>query len=73
MGRGADEPVALDAPAKLRSVVQAGGQPTSCEPAKKDNTYFSPALRMEFDLVNDMTLTTLSTAQSFSRRQAIDG
>lgn len=55
------------------SVVQAGGQPTSCEPAKKDNSYFSAALRMDYNIGNDMTITSLSSIQRFSRHQAIDG
>ncbi len=55
------------------SIAQTGGQPTSCQPARKNNEFISAALRMEFDLGNDMTLTTLSSAQSFSRKQAIDG
>ena len=55
------------------SVVQAGGQPTSCEPAKKDNTYFSAALRMDYDLGAGMTVTSLTSIQRFSRHQAIDG
>ena len=55
------------------SVVQAGGQPTSCEPARKDNTYFSGTLRMDYDLGGDMTLTSLTSFQRFSRHAAIDG
>jgi len=55
------------------SVVQAGGQPTSCEPAKKDNKFFSAALRMDYDLGNDLTVTSLSSVQSFDRHQGIDG
>ncbi|WP_293681989.1 TonB-dependent receptor, partial [uncultured Phenylobacterium sp.] len=55
------------------SVAQAGGQPTSCQPARKDNSFIGTALRLEYDLGNDMTLTSLSSAQSFSRKQAIDG
>ena len=55
------------------SVVQAGGQPTSCQQAMKDNTYFSPVLRLDIGLGGDVTLTSLSSAQSFSRIQGIDG
>ncbi len=54
------------------SVVQAGGQPTSCEPARKNNTYFSGALRMDYEL-GGITLTSLTSVQRFSRHQAIDG
>ena len=55
------------------SIVQRGGQPTQCEPAKKDNEFFSANLRMDYDIGNDMTVTLLSSALSFSRHQGIDG
>ncbi|HWA61935.1 MAG TPA: TonB-dependent receptor [Caulobacteraceae bacterium] len=55
------------------SVVQAGGQPTSCEPARKHNTYFSAALRMDYELGAGMTVTSLTSVQRFSRHQGIDG
>jgi iron complex outermembrane receptor protein len=55
------------------SVVQAGGQPTDCEPARKNNNYYSATLRMDYDLGGDMTLTSLTSYQSFQRDQAIDG
>jgi outer membrane receptor protein involved in Fe transport len=55
------------------SVVQAGGQPTSCQPAKKDNKFFSANLRMDYDLADDLTVTSLTSVQSFSRMQGIDG
>ena len=55
------------------SVVQAGGQPTSCEPARKNNTFFSASLRMDYDLGNDITVTSLTSVQKFSRHQGIDG
>ncbi|HEX7946403.1 MAG TPA: TonB-dependent receptor, partial [Phenylobacterium sp.] len=55
------------------SVVQAGGQPTSCQQARKDNTYFNPVLRLDIGLGHDITLTSLTSTQSFSRIQGIDG
>ncbi len=55
------------------SIVQVGGQPTSCEPARKNNTYFSGTLRLDYDLGGDLTLTSLTDFQRFSRHAAIDG
>lgn len=55
------------------SVVQAGGQPTSCEPARKNNSYFNGTLRMDWELGHDMTATSLTSVQQFSRHQGIDG
>ena len=55
------------------SVVQAGGQPTSCTALRKNNTYFGPSLRMDYDLGNDMTVTSLTEFQKFNRTAAIDG
>jgi outer membrane receptor protein involved in Fe transport len=55
------------------STVQAGGQPTSCEAPRKNNTFFSSTLRMDYDLGNDITVTSLTAFERFSRHQAIDG
>lgn len=55
------------------SVVQAGGQPTDCTAPRKNNTYFSPSLRMDYDLGNDMVATSLTEFQKFNRTAAIDG
>jgi outer membrane receptor protein involved in Fe transport len=69
-------PTVPNAPAESQgpgSVVQAGGQPTSCEPARKNNTYFSGTLRLDYDLGDDMTVTSLTSFQRFSRHQGIDG
>ena len=54
------------------SVVQAGGQPTSCEAARKDNTYFNANLRNDLELGGDLTFTSLTSVQRFSRHQGID-
>jgi iron complex outermembrane receptor protein len=55
------------------SVVQAGGQPTDCVAPRKDNTYFSPSLRLDYDLGNDIVATSLTNFQKFNRTAAIDG
>ena len=54
------------------SIVQAGGQPTSCQPPRKNNTYFSIAPRIDWDLGGDVTLTSLTEYQHFHRESAID-
>jgi iron complex outermembrane receptor protein len=55
------------------SVVQAGGQPTHCVPARKNNTYYSASLRLDYDLGHDITLTSLTEYQKFNRTAGIDG
>ena len=55
------------------SVVQAGGQPTDCVSPRKNNTSFNPSLRLDYDLGNDMTLTSLTEFNKFNRTAAIDG
>lgn len=55
------------------SVVQAGGQPTSCVPARRDNTYYSGVLRIDYSLPHDMTATSLTDYQRFDRKAGIDG
>ena len=55
------------------STVQQGGQPTSCEPLRKNNTFFSGSLRMDYDLGGDMTVTSMTSFERFSRHAAIDG
>lgn len=54
------------------SVVQAGGQPTSCIPIRRDNNYYSASLRMDYDLSPDIVLTSLTEYQHFDRRSALD-
>ncbi|HEY2706821.1 MAG TPA: TonB-dependent receptor [Caulobacteraceae bacterium] len=71
-----DNPTLPGAPGESQgpgSVVQAGGQPIHCEPARKNNSYYNVNLRMDYDLGGDMTITSLSSYQSFHRHQAIDG
>jgi iron complex outermembrane recepter protein len=55
------------------SVVQAGGQPTDCTAPRKNNTYFDATLRVDYDLTPDVTFTSLTSFQRFSRDAAIDG
>ncbi len=55
------------------STVVQGGQPTSCEPLRKNNTFFSGSLRMDYDLGNDMSVTSMTSFERFSRHAAIDG
>jgi len=55
------------------SVVQAGGQPTDCTAPRKNNTYFDGTLRLDYDLNGDLTFTSLTSVQKFSRDAAIDG
>ncbi len=56
-----------------QSIVQMGGQPTDCTPLRKNNTYVSGTLRMDYDLGHDMTLTSVSEYQKFNRTAGIDG
>ena len=55
------------------SVVQAGGQPTNCVAPRKNNTYYSGTLRLDYDLGSDITATSLTEYQKFNRTAAIDG
>jgi iron complex outermembrane recepter protein len=55
------------------SIVQAGGQPTHCTPARNNNTFFSAQLRMDYSLPDDMTLTSLTSVEQFNRSAGIDG
>jgi outer membrane receptor protein involved in Fe transport len=55
------------------SVVQDGGQPTDCVGFKKNNTYYSGTLRMDYDLSGDLVLTSLTAYQKFNRTAPIDG
>jgi iron complex outermembrane recepter protein len=55
------------------SVVWAGGQPTHCVPPRNDNTYYSGTLRMDYDIGNDLVLTSLTEHQKFNRTSGVDG
>jgi iron complex outermembrane recepter protein len=55
------------------SVVWGGGQPTNCVPPRNDNTYYSGNLRLDYDLGNDVVLTSLTEYQKFNRASGVDG
>lgn len=55
------------------SVVQAGGQPTSCTGLKRDNTFYNATLRLDYELSDNLTLTSLTQYLHFRRRAGIDG
>jgi len=38
-----------------------------CKPAERDNTFYSTTLRVDFELTDDMTLTSLSSWSKFDR------
>ena len=55
------------------SAAQTGGTPTSCVPPRRDQTYFSGTLRMDYDLGNNLVATSLTEFQKFNRDDAVDG
>jgi outer membrane receptor protein involved in Fe transport len=55
------------------SLAQTGGIPTSCVPPRRNNTYMSYNLRMDYDLGNNMVVTSLTDFQKFNRDDAVDG
>ena len=55
------------------SLAQTGGIPTSCVPPRRDNTYVASTLRMDYDLGNNMIVTSLTEFQKFNRDDAVDG
>lgn len=46
---------------------------TSCTNFRKNNTYYSGTLRIDYELGNDMTVTSLSGHQQFNRTTPIEG
>jgi len=44
-----------------------------CKPARKDNDYINVSLRMDYDLNEDLTITSLSSYQEFNRDTYIEG
>jgi len=46
---------------------------TSCVGFQKDNTFYSGSLRMDYDLNEDITLTSLTSHAHFDRFQPIEG
>jgi iron complex outermembrane receptor protein len=55
------------------SVAQAGGQPTDCTAPRKNEWFFNPSLRLDFDLGHNLVLTSLTQVQKFNRSDGIDG
>ena len=55
------------------SVVVNGGQPTDCIPMRRDNKFYSVNLRMDYELGNGMTLTSLTEYLHFDRYAGVDG
>lgn len=54
-------------------VLGAAHDPRFCSGYKKDNTFYAGTLRIDYELPNDMTLTSLSSYERFDRNQPIDG
>ena len=48
-------------------------EPRDCSGYKRDNTFYSGALRLDHDLSDDLTLTSLSSYARFDRDQPLDG
>jgi outer membrane receptor protein involved in Fe transport len=55
------------------SLAQTGGVPTSCVQPRRNQTYLSFNLRMDYDLGNNMVVTSLTDFQKFNRDDAVDG
>ncbi|WP_293675897.1 TonB-dependent receptor [uncultured Phenylobacterium sp.] len=54
-------------------VVGLPHEPRECSNYKKDNTFWSANLRLDYELGDDLTVTSLTTYQRFDRDQPIDG
>ncbi len=44
----------------------------NCEPAERDNTFYSTTLRVDYGLTDDLTLTSLSSWGKFDREAALE-
>jgi outer membrane receptor protein involved in Fe transport len=55
------------------AAVLLGAQPTDCIPMRRSNNFFSGALRMDYQLGHDMTVTSLTDFERFNRRAGVDG
>ena len=44
----------------------------NCTPAEKDNTFYSPSLRVDYNLTDDITLTSLTSYGKFDREMALE-
>jgi iron complex outermembrane receptor protein len=55
------------------AAVLEGAQPTSCIPMRRSNDFFSVNLRMDYELGNGMTATSLTQYLNFHRFAGVDG
>jgi iron complex outermembrane receptor protein len=55
------------------AAVLLGAQPTNCIPMRRANNFFNVSLRMDYDLGNNMTVTSLTSFLRFNRRAGVDG
>jgi iron complex outermembrane recepter protein len=55
------------------AAVLQGAQPTSCIPMRRNNDFFSVNLRMDYELGNGMTATSLTQYLHFHRFAGVDG
>jgi iron complex outermembrane recepter protein len=55
------------------AAVLQGAQPTNCIPMRRNNDFFSVNLRMDYELPNGMTATSLTQYLNFHRRAGVDG
>jgi iron complex outermembrane receptor protein len=55
------------------SLAQTGGVPTSCIPPRRNDTFYSGTLRMDYDLGHDMVVTSLTEYEKFNRYDGVDG
>jgi outer membrane receptor protein involved in Fe transport len=54
-------------------VLGAPHEPRRCSNYKKDNTFYSGSLRLDYHITDDITLTSLSSYERFDRDQPLDG
>ncbi len=43
-----------------------------CKPARKNNKFYSPSLRVDYDLTDDLKLTSLTSYNKFDRNQQLE-
>ena len=55
------------------AAVLEGAQPTDCIPMRRSNDFFSVNLRMDYELGNGMTATSLTQYLNFHRYAGVDG
>ncbi len=55
------------------SVLWGGGQPTSCVSPRNHDSQYGASLRLDYDLGDDITLTSLTDYHKFTRKEGVDG